>query len=233
MGKHPMEALIRLLRTWGNTFAEHQKIIAAADKTFADRGGLIFSEVWEHALRHEKRIRASKMDVEIVDANHHTARVTYDSSLGLYYNVRLDAHTCDCGRYQERHYPCVHAVAAAAKFKLSSAAFAELFSPIFRIGNIRKAYQTSIVVPSKSMVVANEAERLWPTLHFTQEPRGVGRQPKNKRVKSIGECPANQIVSDFGSSNPKPTAPKPMSEFTQAFAHVQAPRADTLLFFPS
>ena len=105
--------------------------------------------------------------------------------MGRYYNVNLTEHTCDCGRYQETKYPCVHAIAAASKFDLPSEIFAGLFSPIDKMENIIRAYENSIVVPPNHMVMPNEVERIEPSLHFEKEFRGPGRPLKNKRIKSV------------------------------------------------
>ena len=160
--------------------------------------------------------------------------------MGRYYNVNLTEHTCDCGRYQETKYPCVHALAAASKFDLPSEIFAGLFSPIYKMENIIRAYENSIVVPPNHMVMPNEVERIEPSLHFEKEFRGPGRPLKNKRIKSAGEIGESQTraVHDFSSSTQESsTAPaNPALTSVGSVRAIQAARAappTTLLFFPS
>ncbi len=188
---HPLEALLDVTKIWGTTFAIHQEIVKRElrEHTLDDVVGnpKILPVVKRRAMGTWKMAQAAKLGCKLSDANSSIVRVTTVASLGDTVNVNLDQHKCDCGKYEENQYPCVHALAAAKYLKFRPEDYFELFAPMFYTENIVLAHTKSILTPSRVHLRANPLERIEPSVHFVRECRRAGRPSQNKRARSTGE----------------------------------------------
>jgi SWIM zinc finger len=105
--------------------------------------GKVHSETVRVAM--DKNIaRSSSLRVTQFDAESLLFEVLdpYDEStsqVGRTYKLELRARRCDCGAFQAKHYPCVHAVAACVRMGWDSLAYVH---PCFRLDTMIQAYNT-------------------------------------------------------------------------------------------
>ena len=185
--KTPIEGFFDLTKICGSTFASHQLLIKRQLEGITGPLPKILPVLKRRALGHYKMTAAAKLGCKLADANSKIVRVTTAASMADTVNVNLAQRTCDCGRYAEDQYPCVHALAAAAFLKYKSLDYFELFAPMFLTENIVAAHTRSILVPSRVNILPNSLERIEPSAHFVHTVRGPGRPLANKRIRSTGE----------------------------------------------
>ena len=88
--KHPVEALLELLKTWGSTFASHQQLISRElAGTSPNDMPIILPVVKRRAMGQWKMAEALKLTCEASDWNSDVFRVTTNASLGDTVNVDL------------------------------------------------------------------------------------------------------------------------------------------------
>jgi hypothetical protein len=187
---HPLEAFIDIVKIWGSTFANHQTLIHnnVGEYSGVEVVPTILPVVKERAMGKYKMAEAGKLQCQLMDGgSSRVVQVTTVASLGDIVNVSLDERSCDCGKFAERQYPCVHALAAAQFLKFCPDQYVDLFAPMYLTSNIHQAHLKSIVTPSRNNLIASPSEKVLPSAHFLRDAKKAGRPPKNKRARSVGE----------------------------------------------
>jgi hypothetical protein len=192
--KHPLDAMIEILKTWADTISSQQELVLGES---VDALQPIFPATRERAFRAEKLVVASKFDAKVNDKANNVVLIYENKSQNIYLNVKLNERQCDCGKFQERGYPCVHALSASRLLDLKGDQIWNLFSEHHHMKNIREAYGKSIIVPSRTLF-ETDAIGFKSTIHFEQVPLEPGRPSKHKRKLSRGEKPQPTFKGAFG-----------------------------------
>jgi len=181
--KNPLDVFYKLLEIFNKRFVQFQELF---DKT--NDQGIILKTTRDRVDDIERRKLRSTFRCNVEDAVHEIVQVNTNVSLKVFFTVNMEEHWCSCGKFQERKYPCIHAAAAAGILKITPSDFWNLFDPIHRNSNIKKAFNRSIAIPPRATIPEPERdERLIMTRHFQQVARTQGRPSKNKRKMSRGE----------------------------------------------
>ena len=107
--------------------------------------------------------------------------------------VDLVERKCDCGIWQDKGAPCVHAVAVKLHVDktprpISFTEFANFwFDPIYRVSSYRSAFETSFLTPTAALIVPSQYEITIARDEIVNNK--PGRKSTEKRLVSVGERP--------------------------------------------
>ena len=189
--KSLLEVFVLLFQQYGHTLAKRQIEIRQYN---------VQNVIVSRALQTVQNLRASAVGFtvkcqsfeypiyEVVD------KLTPDGQ-GVLSAIRVDLveRKCDCGIWQDRGAPCVHALAVKLHLEKTSepikfSEFANFwFDPIYRVSSYRHAFETSFLTPTPALIFPSEYDMITPRDEIVNKK--PGRKPNEKRMLSVGECP--------------------------------------------
>jgi hypothetical protein len=204
----PVQATLSILQKWSEVIASHQKLIIQATTGLVRGEGhsVIYPPLINYIREQSRAFQESqKLVATTVDAFEWTFVVRSIEDDNKQYKVDLKTRSCTCGIYNERLFPCSHALSAfgACKRFDASCTFASLCDPIYRLDNMTLGYARPInPVFRESLVPMSQPGMLLPSIHFQGHgPRSRGRPPKVQRFASRGD-------DKKSGSNPNKPPPK-------------------------